>query len=143
MYNTQQLSIPEAVVVDILASKHGIKEEESSDQRLQKRVKEFMGGGASEGELRKRGERYGVSLRKDKRGLRIKEKRREIRDDRVMERIGVLSVNVGDGVPEKGKVRVREFVEGVTKEELNIGAKMETLEYAKKVGRAVVERIEL
>jgi hypothetical protein len=34
-------------------------------------------------------------------------------------------------------------VEGVGKEELDEGAKMEGLDYAKKVGRAVVERIEL
>ena len=34
-------------------------------------------------------------------------------------------------------------MEGVGKEELDEGAKMEGLEYAKKVGRAVVERIEL
>jgi hypothetical protein len=111
---------------------------------LQKRVKDFMGGGAtSEGDLRKRGERYGVSLRKDKRGQRIKERRREIREERVMEKMGVVSVSVSEAVPEKGKVRVREFVEGLGKEELEEGAKIEASEYAKKVGRAVVERIEV
>ena len=103
-----------------------------------------MGGGASDGDLRKRGERYGVSLRKDKRGQRIKERRREIREERVMEKMGVASVSVSEAVvPEKGKVRVREFVEGLGKEELEEGAKIEASEYAKKVGRAVVERIEV
>ena len=94
-------------------------------------MQEFMGTGGDKNEMmRQRSERFGVSLRKNKREERIREGRRERHKEMVLAKVGPKEGGLVES-KERKRVSLKEFVIGIGEREVEEWAKMASNEKAK------------